>query len=162
MGLISRRFRFLQNLFPPGGALPPQPGFFEESISPVHQVLNGTDRLGEYFTFISTGSAGTATVTSGGAPNNKYWFVFSGGLSHNDPTARDANLKVNVGGVGDFVLGHVIALPTNLEFGLSRSIILPPRAALRANVPAIGGAQTVSLRFLYLELDLGEPAPPSP
>ena len=163
MGLISRRFRFLQNLFPPGGALPPQPGFFEESISPVHQVLNGTDRLGQFFTFTGIGAPGAPTETSGQAPGDKYWFVFACEGFHNDPIAREVTISLLPSGGNTHAIAQSgRAQPTNVALGVGRAFIIPPRTSVRAAVDAIAAGQVVNLRLLYLELDLGEPAPPTP
>lgn len=163
MGLISRRFRFLQNLFPPGGALPPQPGFFEESISPVHQVLNGTDRLAEWFAFNAFAAAGVLNLSSGAAPEDKYWYVFACQGSHDDPVARNVwvNLVDDAGNVHTLAAGPR-AQPTDVPVAVPRSFIIPPRCHMRLLVDALAGANFIHLSFLYLELDLGEPAPPSP
>jgi len=165
MGLISRRFRFLQKLFPPGGAAPPQPGFFEESISPVHQVLNGTDRLGEYFNFNATGVNGATEVISGAAPDDKYWFVFGADMFHDDPTDREATIFMDAslgGGSTVAVAQSGRALASNIRLALGRALILAPRTRFRFEVPAIGATEQVTGKFQYLELDLGEPAPPFP
>lgn len=162
MAKFSRRMGWLKNLFPPATAFNIQPGEFGEDIIPTHLVLNGTDRLGQFFTFSANGAAGITTVNSGAAPQDKYWFVFACHLSHNDPVARDCSLMFNQPAVNDFQLAAATALPTSHPLPLGRSIIIPPRIALKAECPALAAAQILSLRFLYLELDLGEPAPPSP
>jgi len=163
MGLISRRFKFLENLFPPGGAFPPQPGFFEESVSPVHQILNGTDRLDQWFTFSGGGAAGNPAVNSGASPGDKYWFCFSCDTFHNDPIARDLWIELVPTGANGTAIAHSErAVPTSVHLSVGRAFIIPPRTALRGQAIAIAGGQVMTLRFQYLELDLGEPAPPSP
>lgn len=160
MGLIARRFKFLQNIFPPGGALPPQPGFFEESISPVHQVLNGTDRLGEYFNFSLQGAAGVTSVVSGGASNDKYWFVWACHAEHDDPIARDIEIQILNIGVNFFGIANGTAIPTGIGLAVPRAFVLAPRNGVQATVPLLAAAQKITLNFQYLELDLGEPPPP--
>ena len=162
MGLISRRFKFLENLFPPGGALPPQPAFFEESISPVHQVLNGTDRLGEYFNFSLVGGAGVTIISSGGAPDDKYWYVWACSAEHNDPIARDLDIRVLNVAVTSIGIAHGTAQPTSIMLTVPRAFILAPRNGIRVTCPLLAAAQVLRMDFQYLELDLGEPAPPIP
>ena len=164
MGLISRRFKFLENLFPPGGALPPQPGFFEESVSPVHQILNGTDRLGEWIQFSASSAAGVSVIIAGAPDDNKYFFLFACGCSHNDPVAREMNIFMrNQSGIGAQAIATTSrAVPTNARISVPRAFIVPPRIQVSAEVDAIAAGQQIKLDFIYMELDLGEPAPPCP
>jgi len=161
---FSRRFIWLKNLFPPATAINIQPGEFGEDVSPVHQVLNGTDRLGQFFEFTGNGAAAATVMDSGAAPANKYWFVFACSLDHNDPVARELRVSLRTTGAGTHGLASsgATANPTNQPITVPRAFIIPPRVAIRGESDAMAAGQFLRMRFLYLELDLGEPAPPSP
>lgn len=160
MSLFARRLRWLQNLFPPGGPPPPNINFLEESISPVHQVLNGTERLTEYFETETLGSLAATSVAMGAAPTDKYWYVFACSLHHDDPVARSLNIRL--GEAISTGIAHGQAMLTNQPLEVSRAFIIPPRANIQGFADGMAAGQRLRARLFYLELDLGEPAPPSP
>jgi hypothetical protein len=159
---IAKNFPELQKLFPPAGGRVPTVSEIAEELTPVHQVLNGTSRLDQFFEFSGSGAVGVLLHTSGGAPEDKYWFCFACSGIHNDAVARCLTIEL----IGD-AFGHTLsaaarAQPQNVPLAVPRSFIIPPRCAVRLSTPALGAGNVITLRFLYLELDLGEPAPPSP
>ena len=158
MGLISRRFRFLQNLFPPGGALPPQPGFIEESISPVHQVLSGTERLDEEIANFVNGAAGVLVVNSTVVPVEKFWYVFSTSMSHDDPTARSGTISIQKSGVSPAIV-DLPDLLTNKRYPAPGPFVLPPGMSIRWELTALAGTKSIQGQWVYLELDIGDSTP---
>jgi len=156
-----RRFNFLNEIFPPAGSLPPQPGSVSDEISLVHQVLNGTDRLEEWRFFSAAGAAGVKFVISGQSAADKYWSTFGLETFHDDPVALDGWFSLVPDGSSPVAIQTSDrAIPTSIHFGCTRRIIIPPRTAVRVDFPALAAAQVIILRFQYLELVPGEPAPP--
>jgi len=158
-----RRFNWLTSLFPPAEAEPPQPGSVSGEIAFTHQVLNGTERLAEYIIFQANGALGATGVTGPAVPVGKYWFVIACSGEHNDPIARELSLFIrNPAGVNLGLADGGRAVPTSRPVPVQRSFIMTPRVSIRIEVDAIAAGQVITIRFLYMELDLGEPAPPSP
>lgn len=160
MGVIARRFRWLEILFPPAQADPPNPSVVSADISLVHQVLSGTERFDEAAIATFTSPAGVAFIDSVPVPAGKYHYVFACSAFHNDPVAREVGIFINL--VNDFAIASSgRAVPINRPITVPRAFTMPPRSKLRANVDAIAAGQSVSLRVLSLELAIGEPVPPT-
>jgi len=160
-----RRFNFLQNIFPPGGAEPPQPGTVSDEIAFVHQVLTGTERLEEIQAISQDGAAGGVSLLAPKVPDTKYHFVLASSLTHDDSTARTLQIGIqhdggNTAAIAGTTGGQTVSSAKPV-FAF-RSFILPPRAQVRGQASGMGGANFMTLKLLFLELDLGEPAPPSP
>lgn len=159
MPLIARRMRWLQLLFPPAEAAPPNPGSLSDDISLVHEVLPGTERLAEYQEVNVSGAAGVNLVVAPTVPDDKYWWVFAASMFHNDTvTTREAEIQL-LGAASVTVAQAGRALPANIQLPAPRPFIVPSRVAVRATVAAIGGAFVVTLRMFYMELDPGEMHP---
>lgn len=162
MGEFQKLLPWLRVLFPPSKATGFNPFEVSEDVSLTHLVFNGSDRLQEFFTFAGSAAAGVATITAGAAPADKFWFVFAASCFHNDPIARDMWLSLVPVGLNPSELAvSTRAVPTNVPLATPRPFIVPPRTQVRGSVVAIAAAQIISLRFQYLELDLGEPPPPA-
>jgi len=159
-----RRFNWLQNIFPPGGAEPPQPGTVSDEIAFVHQVLTGTERLEQIQTVSVDGAAAAISVLSVAVPDTKYHYLLACALFHDDPLSRFLDLGIQHDG------GNTISIassgggtfPNFRPVQAARSFILPPRAQVRGQANIMAAGQVLTLKLLFLELDLGEPTPPSP
>lgn len=164
MPLISKRMRWLQVLYPPAEAAPPNPGFLSDDLVAVVQADPGTTRLQEFQESITLGGLGSTAVTAVGPSIDKYWFVFGASIVHDDPTNRPMFLGIR-GLVRDaWIVNNLgtINQQTNVPLSAPRAFILPPRCAVRGESIGMGGAQRLTLEFLFLECDIGEPPPPSP
>lgn len=150
-------------LFPPAEALPPQPGSVSDDISFVHQVLQGTERLEDVRNENVSAPAGILTVDGPTVPDTKYWYVFACSAQHDDGTARRLFISmIHDGAIRVAIMDAAnsgAVQPQNVPLAVPRAFLLPPRSNLRADVTVIGGANILNLRYIYLELDLGEPHP---
>lgn len=163
MALISKRMRWLQVLYPPAEAAPPNPGFLSDDLSLVVQADPGTTRLQEFQEAIFLAGLGSIAATAPGPAIDKYWFVFGASVLHDDPTPRELFIGIR-GLTRDAWLASTHAVPqtANIPFTVPHAFILPPRCAIRAETDAIAAGSRLQLEFLYLECDIGEPAPPTP
>jgi len=161
MSIISRRMRWLELLFPPGQAAPPNPSEVSDDIVLVHQVLTGTERLTQFQEFNVTGGAGSNTATGPAVPADKWWYVFAAGVFHNDPLPVEMalHMRSDITALEVCVIAAERAVPTFARLGAPRPIILPPRCNLFGRTIGIAGAQQVTVRGIFIEMDLGEPAP---
>lgn len=159
MSTISRRFRWLELLFPPGQATPPNPSFLTDEIYLVHPILSGTERLNEHLTITATGSSGGTTVTAGTPPADKYWYVFACSCFHTDPVAHQLRIDL-LTSIGAALHASDRDVPQNANLAVPRPFIVPPRVSIRAVAAAMAGGTSLTLRLIHLELDFGEPPPP--
>lgn len=161
MALISKRLRWLQVLYPPAEAAPPNPGFLSDDIVLTHAVMNGTDRLPEFQEqFAQSGLGSVQIISTVGPAIDKYHWVFGASVRHNDPVARELFLGVR-GLVRDAWLAtsRGVAQSQNIPLPSPRGFIIPPRCALIGQSDAIAAGQRVIIEWLFIELDLGEPHP---
>lgn len=163
MGIISRRFRWIEKLFPPAAAGPINPSVLSNDISLIHPILNGTEDLGQLQGFVGVAAAAATLFDSAVVPDEKYWFVLACGVTQDDPIARELIIHmIDQAGNSQPLAASDRAIPTNHWLSVPRAFILAPTFKLQVLADAMAAGQRMRFRFAYKELDLGAPAPPSP
>lgn len=164
MAKFSQLFPWLRDLYPPAEARGFQPSEVSEDVSLVHEVYRGTDFVTPPQSIAVSGGAGATFIDQPTVDEGFYHYVIACSAFHNDTvTDRDISIQlrtpvpVNIG-----IASSPRPTPANVFVVVPRSFILPTFQALRASVPAIGGAFTVTLRTFFFRIRLGSPAVPSP
>lgn len=161
MGIISRRFRWLQQLFPPAEARPINPSVVSDDIALTHEVLPGTELLSEIIFNFVNGAAGVLVVNTTVVPEGKFWYVPYAHIEHDDPTFRRGEIDVQKSGV--FVSITTILeterIRTNSPYAVLRPFIMPATTSIRGELDGLLGTARLQLVWAYLELDIGAPIP---
>ncbi len=160
MGVISRRFRWIEQLFPPAASGPRNPSVISNDISLVHPILNGTESLDEVKGFVGVAAAAATLFDSSIVPDGKYWFVLACGLTHDDPVARELIIHlIDKPGNSQALAASSRAIPKNHWLAVPRAFIMPPTFKLQAIADAMAAGQRMRFRFSYKELNIGAPHP---
>ena len=158
MGLISRRFRWLQLLFPPAEAKPINPSFVSDDVVLVHQLLSGTEEVNRLDFQFANGAAGVTLVNSPQVPEGKFWYVPYASFSHDDTTARTGIFSVQSSGIfPGFAIDSSMA--QNIPLVAPRPLLLRSGTSLRAQLITLLGTKRIQLSWAFLELDVGAPMP---
>ena len=158
MALVSRRLRWLEVLFPPAEANPPNPNQVSNDIVFTHSVLTGTERMTEVQDLFYTAGAGAVAINSAQVPDNKYWYVMGASMTHNDATPREGYMAYQINGIVTSISHHAV-INQNVFVPVGRSFILPARHYLRYQLMALAGGSVLQGHITFLEMDIGEPVP---
>lgn len=160
MGLIARRFGWLNFIFPPAAPNPINPSFVDDGIALVHQVLSGTERLDEIVTVATTGAAGIRIVSSPAVPAKKFRYVFACHMTHNDGSLRNSIISINsFPVVAPVAISALAQVPQNDVFPALRPFLVGPGQSIRYETTLIGGANVIVGHEMFVEYEIGEPFP---
>ncbi len=161
MGVIARRFRWLEKLFPPAQADPPNPSFLSGDIVLVHLILQGSEDLARIQQTRIQGAVGVKKIVAPDTvPADRYWWVFAASMLHTDPTARGMMIyhgypgPINVG-----VLG-VGAAVDQVQFAVPRAFLIGPGGALTFETPLLDAGAFIRGEWTHIEMEFGHPGPP--
>jgi len=162
MGIISRRFKWLEVLFPPAEAQPINPSTVSNDIALTHELLPGTERLDEVNYEFVNGAAGVLVINSSSPPAGKFYYCIACSLEHDDgATARVLMILIQRPTGSNWAgLMHEGLASAERPFPVGRPFILPPRHTVRWETTAILGTKRIQGHLLFLELNIGEPIPP--
>jgi len=157
MGLFGRRVdHLLAVLEARGGGFSPPASFLDQIVFTF--PLFGSSRWGEMTVNIATtGAAGVTNVDTSLVPNGSVGYFLGFSMSHNDPVSRAAQILIvdNATGAG-VVLEHAQGITTTEFIALKRPVLVPPNCLMRAAVPLLAAAQTITIRGIAINLPLGE------
>lgn len=159
MAIISRRFRWLEILFPPAEANPPNPNVVSGDIVFTHDVLSGTESLDEANSQFVNGAAGVLVVNSSSPAAGRFFYVIACALNHDDTgNNRQAFISIQDGGTFAGILTS-FSLGPERQFAVGRAFILPAGMTVRWQIEAISGTKRLQGSMIFLDLPLGAPTP---
>lgn len=138
----------------------PLPGTYSTEAQPTFDLF-GTAQLPDYAVEVVQGALGGLEVFGTRIPAAKWRQYLSVAVSHDDGAASHImtfvrNLQDNLLGFPNLQFETSIALPA-AEFLTARNVSLPPDGRIGAEVVAMGAGARMTLRSVFLELDIGEP-----
>lgn len=154
--------RRLQTIFIPAEPKPVMPSEVSDEIVLIHPAVPPMVALkeGKFFHAAVTGAAGVATVDGPQVPTDRYWWVQTCDVRHDDGTARLISLEM-VDTVPNIVVifSEQTTRASNAPAPMARAFLLPNDTFLRGRLNAITAGNFVSIRFFYLEFLHAEMSP---
>jgi len=137
----------------------PLPGTYTTEATPVFDLF-GTARLPEYTVEVTTGALGGLEVFGSKIPGDKWRQYLSVAVSHDDGASHILTfmrtLQDDTLGFPNLEFETSLALPA-ATFFTARNISVPPEGRIGCEVAAMGAGARMTLRSVFLELDIGEP-----
>lgn len=138
----------------------PLPGTYSTEAQPTFDLF-GTAKLPDYAVEVVAGGLGGLEVFGSRIPANKWRQYLSVAVSHDDGAA--SHILTFVRNIQDDTLGFPnlqfetsLALPAAVFF-TARNVSVPPDGRIGSEVAAMGAGARMTLRSVFLELDIGEP-----
>ena len=138
----------------------PLPGTYSTEAQPTFDLF-GTAQLPDYTVEVVAGALGGLEVFGSRIPDNKWRQYLSVAVSHDDGAASHImnffrNLQDTLLGFPNLQFDTSLSLPA-ATFFTARNVSLPPTARIGAELAAIAAGARMTLRSVFLELDIGEP-----
>jgi len=136
----------------------PLPSTYETSVQPVFDLF-GNQRIEQVQYEQVNGTLALIEVLSAKVPADKYRFYLSMAYSHDDPTSRLAFAERQVSDGGTFPFAPLDDLEIQLtnHWRVVRNVTVPPEGRIGAQVNSLAVGARITLRSLFVELDVGEP-----
>lgn len=136
----------------------PLPAAYKTEVQPVFDLF-GNHRVEQVQYEQVNGTPGLIEVLSAKVPADKYRFYLSMAYSHDDPTDRIifAERQVVDAGVFPFAPLDDQEVRSQGQWRVVRNVTVPPEGRIGAQVNSLIGAARITLRSLFVELDIGEP-----
>ena len=136
----------------------PLPSTYATEAQPVFDLF-GNARIAEVQYEQIDGALGDIEVLSPVVAADKYRLYMSMAYSHDDPTARLAIAQRVVSASGTFPFAPLddTALQPANEWRVVRNVTVPPEGRIGAQVDVLVDGARITLRSLFVELDVGEP-----
>ena len=138
----------------------PLPGTYTTEATPVFDLF-GTSRLEKYTVEVTSGAPAGLEVFGSKIAGDKWRQYLSVAVSHDDGAASHIltfmrNLQDNTLGFPNLQFATSLALPA-ATFFTARNISVPPEGRIGCEVAAMAVGARLTLRSVFLELDIGEP-----
>jgi len=136
----------------------PLPATYKTDVQPVFDLF-GNARIEQVQFEQINGTLGLIEVVTPSVAEDKYRLYLSMAYSHDDPSSRlmFAERVVSVSGVFPFApLSDLVVQDTN-HWRVVRNVSVPPGGRIGAQVDSLVGGARITLRNLFVELDVGEP-----